>query len=351
MKLENGTGSVFKLSGKRRKPFAVVVTTGFENGKQCRKLIGTATKYKEAITMLIEYNKNPYDVDLKNLTVNDVWNSVEKKLEKAIDNKTMSDSNYKVLSSAYKNHCEPLHNKKVLDIKFKEMQNLIDNAKKKNGEPLGSTAKGNIRTVFIDIFDCAKKDYDLPIIINPAIGLECGKKDRSQKHIPFSDEELSILWGIQYNDIAKIILILCYTGTRPNEIFTCKKENIFIDDDYIISGSKTEAGKDRVIPIHPKIKHLIKYFYNKDNILPFTSIIEKFNYGKFRRQFDKLMEELNFNHTPYDGRHTFITKMKEANADEYLLKLILGHRIEDVTEKYYTHRKIESIVKEVQKIR
>ncbi len=59
---------------------------------------------------------------------------------------------------------------------------------------------------------------------------------------------------------------------------------------------------------------------------------------------------VGFNHTPYDGRHTFITKMKEALANEYLLKLIVGHRIEDVTEKYYTHRKIQELVQEVQKI-
>jgi len=42
--------------------------------------------------------------------------------------------------------------------------------------------------------------------------------------------------------------------------------------------------------------------------------------------------------------------MKDAGANEYLLKLIVGHRIEDVTEKYYTHRKIEKIVEEVKKI-
>jgi len=62
------------------------------------------------------------------------------------------------------------------------------------------------------------------------------------------------------------------------------------------------------------------------------------------------MEWLGFNHTPYDGRHTFITRMKEAGANEYLLKIIVGHRIEDVTEKYYTHREIQALVKEVQKI-
>lgn len=37
MKNENGAGSVYKLSGKRRKPWAAAITTGYENGKQKEK--------------------------------------------------------------------------------------------------------------------------------------------------------------------------------------------------------------------------------------------------------------------------------------------------------------------------
>ena len=34
MQMGNGTGSIVKLSGNRRKPYAVKVTTGWEDGKQ-----------------------------------------------------------------------------------------------------------------------------------------------------------------------------------------------------------------------------------------------------------------------------------------------------------------------------
>ena len=40
------------------------------------------------------------------------------------------------------------------------------------------------------------------------------------------------------------------------------------------------------------------------------------------------MTELKFNHTPYDCRHTFVTKMKKAGANEYILKLIVGHKLQ-----------------------
>lgn len=353
MKLPNGYGSITRLKGNRRKPYSVRVTVKYDSitKRQKRTLLGTVAKPTEGLKLLNNYHGNPYDLNFKNLLFSDVWKDVEIQLSKLVENGEMSQSNYDSLSLSYKNHCIPLHNKRIMEIKYKEMQDLIDDAvNKHNNSPLGATAKGNMKTVCVKVFNSAMYDYELPLPNNPAIKLNCGKKQKSDKHIPFTNEELAILWGLQYNDIVKIALIFCYTGTRPNEIFTCDKNNIFLEENYFVSGSKTEAGKDRVIPIHPKVKHLIEYFYNKETEYPFTTIINDFNYGKYKRRFDKLMKELNFNHTPYDGRHTFITKMKDAGANEYILKLIVGHRIEDVTEKVYTHRKIEKIVEEVKKI-
>ena len=36
--------------------------------------------------------------------------------------------------------------------------------------------------------------------------------------------------------------------------------------------------------------------------------------------------------------------------DEYILKMIVGHSISDITEKVYTHRKIGQLHTEIQKI-
>ena len=63
------------------------------------------------------------------------------------------------------------------------------------------------------------------------------------------------------------------------------------------------------------------------------------------------MTEINFNHTPYDCRHTFVTKMKEAGTNEYILKLIVGHKINDITEGTYAHRDIQELYEEIKKIK
>ena len=73
-------------------------------------------------------------------------------------------------------------------------------------------------------------------------------------------------------------------------------------------------------------------------------------YDKYRKRFQKVMDRLKMTHRPHETRHTFITKAKACNVDEYILKLIVGHAIEDITEKVYTHRTMEQLKSEMEKI-
>lgn len=55
------------------------------------------------------------------------------------------------------------------------------------------------------------------------------------------------------------------------------------------------------------------------------------------------MNRFHLDHRPHDTRHTFVTKAKKAHMDEYLLKIIIGHSIQDITESVYTHRTLEDL--------
>lgn len=52
----NGYGSVYKLSGKRRKPWCVRITKGWEGEKQVREILGTYKTKEEAEFFLNDYN-------------------------------------------------------------------------------------------------------------------------------------------------------------------------------------------------------------------------------------------------------------------------------------------------------
>ena len=55
MKRANGTGTISKLSGNRRKPFRVRVTLGFKNGKQMTEDVGCYETRMDAEKALDDY--------------------------------------------------------------------------------------------------------------------------------------------------------------------------------------------------------------------------------------------------------------------------------------------------------
>ena len=78
----------------------------------------------------------------------------------------------------------------------------------------------------------------------------------------------------------------------------------------------------------------------------------KITYDKYAYRFNKVMSALSLNpeHRPHDPRMTFITMGKKAGVDEYVLKRLAGHKIQDITEKVYTDRDIEWLRSELEKI-
>ena len=116
-------------------------------------------------------------------------------------------------------------------------------------------------------------------------------------------------------------------------------------------GIKTEAGKNRVIPIHNAILPLIKKRFRKCNeFLFYKENGNSMCYDDYRNRFRKIMNELGMSHKPHDTRHTFITRAKHYNVNEYILKLVVGHKIADITENIYTHRSIDEMLAEINKI-
>ena len=51
---------------------------------------------------------------------------------------------------------------------------------------------------------------------------------------------------------------MIYTGLRPTELLEIQTENVHLDEKYMAGGMKTEAGKDRIIPLNDKIQEPIR---------------------------------------------------------------------------------------------
>ncbi len=342
MKNPNGFGSVHKLTGNRRNPYRSRKTIGWdENNKQLYQTIGYYKTRQLAIQALAEFNTNPYDIKTDSITFTEVYEKWSKE-----HFQTIVPSAVRTWKSAY-NHCSSLYEMRFKDIKTMTLEDTIKNA------VVGNSTKARMKSMFNLIYKYALKheicDKDYATLCN---SVKKGKPDIER--IPFNKNEIKILWDNIDFPFVDMILIGIYSGWRPQELAILKTLDINIDTNTMLGGLKTEAGKNRIVPMHSKTFPLIQSRYNEKNehlfIDPNGQQGNSMTYDKYRSRFKKVMERLNMNHRPHDTRHTFITLAKEYDMNEYMLKLIVGHSIQDVTEKIYTHRTIEQLKEEIEKI-
>ena len=55
-------------------------------------------------------------------------------------------------------------------------------------------------------------------------------------------------------------------------------------------------------------------------------------------------------HRPHDTRHTCVSLLAEAGVDERLVKKIVEHKWQEVTQQVYTHFEIEALLDVINKI-
>lgn len=338
MKLPNNYGSVYKLSGKRRNPFAARITTGYNyKGYAVYKFIGYYTTKKEALEALAEYNRNPYDLANVKSTLADIWEIFKQRKFASI-----SDSGKSIYNAAYK-HLSPLHDISVKDIKTYQIQSLIDSVDR------GWQTKSHIQTLLHQLFDIA---IELDIVgKNYAEFVKLPEKEKSNIHKPFSEDEIRTLFNNVFSyEWADTVLMLIYTGMRPSELLNIKISDVHLEEKYMVGGLKTKAGKNRIIPISDKVLPFVKKRYNPDNTFLIEYNNKPVSYNAFNNNFKQLMSDLNMEHLPHDGRHTFASMANTAGVNTVSVKLIMGHSSQDITESVYTHKAVKELLTAVNAI-
>ena len=373
MRRANGTGNIYKMKGgKRRKPWRVRVTVGWELNpktgrcKQNLKTLGYYASRAEAEAALVAYQECPYDLNTKDITFKELYEQWTEDYFK----KLTSISSERTITSAYR-YCSGLYNMKMRDIRIYHLQECMDKGYiipdrgKEKGQKRYASActKGRIKSMFNLMFDWA---YAREIVDrNYARAFELDKETKikqvreKRKNTIFSNEEIDLLWK-NVDKIAFVDMVLCgiYSGWRPQELAILKIKDIDLELQVMYGGMKTDAGKDRCVPIHPLIQPLIEKRYAEAKELGSNYLVNDINgqqgiymtYDKYRGRFNKVVERLQMDHHPHETRHTFITKAKRVRMEEYILKRIVGHAINDNTEKTYTHREIEELKAEMRKI-
>lgn len=366
MRLPNGFGQITEIKGRNlRKPFRAMITVGkTDKGKPiCKPLKPTAyfETYNDAYKALVEYHQNPYNLSSK-ISLKELY----ERWSEEYYVKYKSDTAIRTMTSAWA-YCSELYDVPVASLRARHLKGCIENATAVfDGKvrEASSGTKSRMKSLFNLMFDYA---VEYEIIDKNWARTFTIEEDRvrpasSNKHTDFSDEEMKTLWANQNIFIVDMILIQCYTGFRPGELAELLVENVNLEAGTIVGGFKTEAGTDRTVPIHSKIRKLVEARY-KDatergskylfNYTIGTRQTENFTYDRYRHKFVKALTMIGITkeHRAHDPRVQFVTMAKKANMDEYAIKYIVGHAILDLTESVYTRRNVEWLSTEIEKIK
>lgn len=350
-KLPNGFGQITKLNQNLRKPYRAMVTVGTnEHGRPICKLLRPEAYFKtynEAYAALVEYNKSPFDFE-KDYTMQDLYTKWFAKYQTTVTKKTATNT---ALSWKY---CSAIYNLHVRDLRAYHVKSCMEDSNIiVRGEVRRPSAKQSnaIKMLLSTLMDYA---IELGVIEQNYVKAIKRVKENTNpdSHSAFSNDELNIFWQHKDERVAQFILIQCYMGWRPSELLAMPIENINFEEWTMTGGSKTEAGRDRVVPIAKKIRGIVLDASNNGTPWLFPSANEtSVRYSVFIKEFKKFLQKYHIaGHKLHDGRKTFVTNAKAFGLNEYAIKRIVGHSITDTTENIYTERPISWLAEELEKM-
>ena len=366
----NGSGTVVKLSGRRRKPFCAKVTLderNLTNGEKKRLVIGTFETYQEALNALSLYSLTVNNTISKKEAMEidpEVYQKVQDKMSKKVPTfldiyYILDKDEFSLLSPQTQNsmhgaikHLKKLHYLKIDQITLRMIQDVFDE------DGSNHSTQVHMKTICTKVFryavinQCIERNDDYTSYIRIA------KYEESDMHRPYTINEILALKKADTPE-AHIMLIFIYTGVRINELLNINRDNIHIDEkcdddgterliSYMITGSKTKAGKNRIVPIHDDIKQFVI-----DELLKPEKRLVDVTYANFttRTVLIKVNKLLNTHHTMHDTRKTFATLCQMNNLNVYIRKKVLGHRMNDITFDVYTNESKNRLWTEVNKIK
>lgn len=371
-KLPNGYGSIKRLSGKNRtNPYGVYPPTKeFDiNGNPVSiKALCYVDDWYKGFTVLTWYKHGEYYPGReKELTESgssdELGGQVAKILSKysqtqreVADQKTFEDifkefyawkfgKEYNLnrekrsaseagFRSAY-NNCKSLHDKSFRSLVTADLQKAVDDCPLKHATLEKIIVLFNQMYAYADANDLCDKKYSDYVKIK--------SEDDDEKGVPFENDELEILWKNQEDPVVEMLLIICYSGFRISEYIDLE---INWNENYLKGGLKTDAGRNRIVPIHSAILPLVKRRIKRDGAFLTCST------GDFRTDMYATLEKLGIKkHTPHDCRHTFSKLCDDYYVNETDKKLMLGHSFQDVTNKVYLHRSLERLKEEIERIK
>lgn len=329
-RLPNNFGTVYKLSGNRRNPWIARRRTGevYDDEKHIARPVYTTVGYyptrKDAMEALVKTPENVAKKDEPTFgEIYELWKT-DKYGEDGLPRSYQPPEKY----------LKPILRKKISSFRAVDIEAFL------NDDKIPRTIKHFVKTLMNQTFDYAVRhdicEKNYCSLARPKIDMAV-----KAKKAVFSHDEIESVWNIESSEKRDMALFLLYTGMRVNECLKLTVDMVNLEEGYFRTGSKTEAGKDRIIPIHSAIRPVVE-----NRLKQTKGKLFHFSYETARLYLDS-----EFGHNPHETRHTFATQAMECGMNDEARKRILGHASVGVTNKVYTHLDIEFLKAEMEKLR
>ena len=328
----NGQGTVYKLkNGKYR----AVVTLGYylgEDGKPKRKTASEVfVKKSDAVAALPTLkDKKPKVTDMTLRELYDLYTSSK-------DYDKVTDSQRNKMKYAW-DRLKPLEFKGIATLTVDDLQTTID---------------GAVSTYYParDMKVCLSHLYKIAVRkelvqYNKTEYIELPDTPKAKREC-WTKEEIAAMWkDYETHPHTGYVLIMCYAGLRYGEVSTILLENIHLEENYMIGGIKTEAGINREIPIHTKIKPIIQTFVAQRK----TKLLEM-NEDRFYEAYWAMVARTGIRELPPQTcRHYYFSAMTAAGVQGGIIAEAGGHASFLTTMKNYVRIPLEDKLKAVNAI-
>ena len=355
MRRANGTGTIVKLSGQRRRPYAVKISARDDHGYVVQKALSYHATVREAQSALEDYNAKKSEGRatsplLFNYTVQEVYDAWSAREYKKLEAKG-SKSSLASHKASWNKRVSRFASRKFRDVTLDEWQHILDEDEE-NGLSQSTITNDAIliRALYSYCMerDIVSKDYSKYLDV-PSV-------DSKNPKGAFTDMQIAQLWKMQASGFpwADTVLMLCYLGFRITEFVTLTPFSYHPEQGgYFTAGIKTAAGRGRVVPVHPKIKPLVESWLARGGDTLIVSGKGAPITAEWYRTsaFPAIAEALGTPEaTPHSCRHTFATRLYAAGVEELTRKLLLGHSIKADVTGGYTHPTPKDLAKAIKKI-
>lgn len=295
-----------------------------------------------------------HGIDYTRITFKELYDKLIDREAKRITRSTLN-----CYKAAYK-HFSDIYHLPFCELNTEDWQICIDDC------PHGIRTKENMKALGTKMYKMAAelRVFGLSTSTDFATMVWLDREERESRK-PFTIEEVdkikqAVSRGVPY---ANYVLAMCYTGFRPSEFLALERNAYDPVGHTLRGGAKTEAGKNRIVPVHPIIQVFVAERYVSGSKFLFgDSKGEQLTLDRFRtRMFYPALEAAGIQkapeegdkerpeRTPYSCRHTFATLMKSVPGAAKDKAALMGHTSYEMT-LHYQHEDYESLKSIVEKI-